>query len=148
MIDAAKIKVLREQTGISFAQCKEALESAAGDMDKAIAWLKEKGASIAEKKADRELNAGTVSAYIHQGVIGALIELHSETDFVSKNPEFKALADDLAMQVAASDPADVAALLAEPFIKDPSQTVGDLIQTAIQKFGERVELARFSRLGL
>ena len=148
MIDAAKIKALREQTGISFAQCKEALESAAGDMDKALAWLKEKGASIAEKKADRELNAGTVSAYIHQGVIGALIELHSETDFVSKNPEFKALADDLAMQVAASDPADVAALLAEPFIKDPSQTVGDLIQTAIQKFGERVELARFSRLGL
>ncbi len=148
MIDAAKIKALREQTGISFAQCKEALESAMGDLDKALAWLKEKGAAIAEKKADRELNAGTVAAYIHQGVIGSLVVLHSETDFVSKNPEFKALADDLAMQVAANDPADVAALLAEPFIKDPSQTVGDLIKTAIQKFGERVELIRFTRFSL
>lgn len=148
MIDAAKIKALREQTGISFAQCKEALESSKGEMEGALAWLKEKGASIAQKKSDRELGAGVVTAYIHQNLIGVLVELHSETDFVSKNPEFKALADDLAMQVAATDPADNAALLAEPFIKDPAVTVGQIIQGAVQKFGERVELARFVRFGL
>ncbi|MDO8183874.1 MAG: elongation factor Ts [bacterium] len=148
MIDTVKIKMLREQTGISFAQCKEALESGAGDIDKALSWLKEKGAAVAQKKAGRELHAGTVAAYIHQGVIGTLVLLHSETDFVSKNPDFKSLADDLAMQVAATDPADVSALLLEPFIKDPAQTVGDLIQTAVQKFGERVELARFIRFSL
>lgn len=148
MIDAAKIKALREQTGISFAQCKEALESSKGEMEGALAWLKEKGASIAQKKSDRELGAGVVTAYIHQNLIGVLVELHSETDFVSKNPEFKALADDLAMQVAATDPADNTALLAEPFIKDPAVTVGQIIQGAVQKFGERVELARFVRFGL
>lgn len=148
MIDAAKIKTLREQTGISFAQCKEALESAGGDMDGALAWLKEKGAAIAQKKSDRELGAGIVTAYIHQNLIGVLVELHSETDFVAKNPEFKNLADDLAMQVAATDPADNAALLAEPFIKDPSLTVEQVVQAAVQKFGERVQLARFVRFGL
>lgn len=148
MIDAAKIKTLREQTGISFAQCKEALEFSGGEMEGALAWLKEKGATIAQKKSERELGAGTVSAYIHQGVIGTLVELRSETDFVSKNPDFKALADDLAMHVAATDPADVAALMAEPFIKDPSLTIEQVIQGAGQKFGERVELSRFSRLAL
>lgn len=148
MADTAKIKVLRDETGISFAQCKEALAAAGDDLEKARILLKEKGVEIAAKKATRELGAGVVSAYIHQGVIGALVELHSETDFVAKNPEFKVLADDLAMQVAATDPADVAALLLEPFIKDPSVTVGSLIQTAVQKFGERVELARFARFSL
>lgn len=147
-MDAQKVKTLRQQTGISFAQCKEALENAGGDLDQALALLKEKGAAIAEKKAGRELKAGTISAYIHQGAIGAMVELQSETDFVSKNPEFKALADELAMQVAAVDPTDNEALLASPYIKEPDKTVGDLVQTAGQKFGERVEVSRFIRFSL
>lgn len=148
MVDAQKIKTLREKTGISFAQCKEALEQVEGDLDKAMEILKEKGAAVAEKKADRELKAGTISAYIHQGTIGALVELQSETDFVSKNQDFKSLADDLAMQVAATDPADTEAFLASPFIKDPNSTVNDLIQTATQKFGERIVINRFVRFSL
>jgi len=148
MIDAAKVKALRNETGISFAQCKEALEEAEGDLDRALIVLKKKGVDIAAKKASRELHAGTVSAYIHQRAIGALIELHSETDFVAKNPDFVTLAEDLAMQVAATDPADVAHLLTEPFIKEPGQTINQLLQQAVQKFGERIEIKRFSRFSL
>ena len=148
MADTQKIKILREKTGISFAQCAEALTAAGGDLDQALEVLKAKGAAIAEKKASRELKAGTISAYIHQGLIGAMVELQSETDFVSKNPDFKTLAGELAMQVAAIDPADNEALLASPYIKEPDKTVNDLIQGAIQKFGERVEVARFVRFSL
>lgn len=148
MLDTTKIKTLREQTGISFTQCKEALEAAGNEVDKALAILKEKGVAIAQKKAGRELHAGTVAAYIHQGVIGSLVEVHSETDFVSKNSDFRALAEDLAMQVAATDPADLAALLAEPFIKDASLSVGEVVTNAVQKFGERIEVKRFVRFSL
>jgi len=148
MIDAQKVKTLRQQTGISFAQCKEALDAAGNDLDQALTILKEKGAAIAEKKSGRELKAGTISAYIHQGVIGAMVELQSETDFVSKNPEFKNLADELAMQVAAVDPADAEALLTSPYIKEPDKTIDDLVKAAVQKFGERVEVSRFIRFSL
>lgn len=147
-MDTQKVKTLRQKTGISFAQCKEALDAADNDLDQALAILKEKGAAIAEKKASRELKAGTIVAYIHQGMIGAMVELQSETDFVSKNPEFKNLADELAMQVAAVDPTDAEALLASPYIKEPDKTVSDLLQAAIQKFGERVEVSRFVRFSL
>lgn len=146
MITTEQIKELREKTGISIAQCKKALEEAGGDMAKALEWLKAKSAEIADKKADRELGAGVVSAYIHGDKIGAMITLQTETDFVSKNPEVKALADDIAMHVSAMMPADVAELLTQPFIKNPDQTVGDLIKTAIQKFGERVEVGQIVRI--
>ena len=146
-ITTEQIKELRDRTGISIAQCKKALEDAGGDIDKALSFLKEKGAEIAEKKSTRELKAGTVSAYIHGGgKVGSLVQLHSETDFVSKNPEFKALADDIAMHVAAMGPSDVTELLAQPFIKDPSLTIDDLVKSFIQKFGERIEIAGFARL--
>ncbi len=146
MITTEQIKDLREKTGISIAQCKKALEEAGGDMAKALEWLKAKSAEIADKKADRELGAGVVSAYIHGDKIGAMITLQTETDFVAKNPEVKSLADDIAMHVSAMMPADVAELLTQPFIKNPDQTVGDLIKTAIQKFGERVEVGQIVRL--
>ncbi len=145
MITTEQIKDLREKTGISIAQCKKALEDSGGDMAKALEWLKAKSAEIADKKADRELGAGVVSAYIHGDKIGAMITLHTETDFVSKNPEVKALADDIAMHVSAMMPADVPELMTQPFIKDPAQTVGDLVKTAIQKFGERVEVGQIVR---
>ena len=99
-----RIKELRDQTGVSIMQCKKALEEAEGDLAKAKVILAKRSAASAEKKADRELAAGTVGVYVHDGTIGALVALFSETDFVSKNPEFGALARDLAMQVAATNP--------------------------------------------
>jgi elongation factor Ts len=147
MITTEQIKELRNRTGISIGQCKKALEDAGGDIDKALAFLKEKGAEIADKKATRELHAGVISAYVHSNSkMGALVQVHTETDFVAKNEGFKALADDLAMHVTAMKPADVAELLTQPFIKDPALTIDDLVKNHIQKFGERIEIAHFARL--
>jgi len=105
MISTDQVKELRERTGLSIMQCKKALEESSGDMEKAIIILRKNSASIAGKKADRTLGAGTIASYIHgAGTVGAIVELSCETDFVAKNEEFKALAYDLAMQVAATDP--------------------------------------------
>lgn len=146
MIKASQIKELRDQTGLSFSHCKQALEEAAGDLVKAKEILKAKGAAVAEKKAARALGAGRVAAYIHHGgLIGALVELRAETDFVAKSPDFQNLADDLAMQIAATAPADAAELLSGPFIKEPSETVAKKLEQAIHKFGERIEVSGFSR---
>ena len=127
-------------------QCKAALEESGGDFDKAVTILKSKGSAIAAKKSARALGAGAVAAYVHGGVIGAMVVLYSETDFVAKNAEFAALARELAMQVAAADPADLTALLEQPYIKDPSKAVKALIDEAVQKFGERIEIGQFSRV--
>lgn len=133
-------------TGVSVMQCKAALEEAGGDKDKALALLKAKGAAIAAKKGDRALGAGAVSAYVHANKeVGSLVVLRSETDFVAKNEEFLTLGRELAMQVAAMNAEDVPALLAQPYIKDPSKTVNDLVTAAVQKFGERIEVEKFSR---
>ncbi|OJI09257.1 MAG: translation elongation factor Ts [Candidatus Vogelbacteria bacterium CG10_big_fil_rev_8_21_14_0_10_49_38] len=147
MITIEQIKELRDRTGISIAQCKQALEAAAGDLTKALELLKDKGTEIAAKKSTRELKAGAIGIYLHNnGQIGALVQLHSETDFVAKNADFKQLADDLAMHLAAMNPADVAELLTQPFVKDPGLSVEDLLKSFVQKFGERIEIARFARL--
>lgn len=146
MVTTEQIKELRERTGISIGECKKALEEAGGDMDKALAVLKERGAQVAEKKSSRELKAGAVKAYIHAGgTLGALVEIHSETDFVAKNKDFQTLAEEVAMHVAAMNPKDVVELLEQPFVKDPGMTVNDLVQSYIQKFGERIDVVRFTR---
>ena len=98
------IKELREKTGVSVMQCKKALEEAGGDLAKAEVILKKRSSEAAEKKAERALAAGAIGSYTHEGSIGAMVLLSSETDFVAKNPEFVALARELAMQVAATDP--------------------------------------------
>ncbi|HVM59091.1 MAG TPA: elongation factor Ts [Candidatus Paceibacterota bacterium] len=98
------IKQLREKTGVSVMQCKKALEEANGDLAQAEVILRKRSADAAGKKADRVIGAGAVGAYTHEGSIGAMVLLSSETDFVAKNPEFVALARELAMQVAATDP--------------------------------------------
>jgi elongation factor Ts len=114
-----------------------------------MADLKDQGAQVAEKKAGRQLGAGVVSSYIHNGnTLGVMVELDCETDFVAKNQEFKTLADDLAMHVAAFEPVDLATLLEQPFIKTPEKTVADMLQAAVQKFGEKIELVRFTRLSV
>lgn len=98
------VKQLRDRTGISVMQCRKALEEAGGDIEKAVVILNKRSAGAAEKKADRELGAGSVGMYIHDATIGSMVLLSSETDFVARNPEFVALAKDLAMQVAATNP--------------------------------------------
>jgi len=104
-ITSAQLKELRDKTGISVMQCKKALEEAQGDMEKAVIILKKKRSEAADKKSDRELSAGTIGAYIHNtNEVAAMVVLSCETDFVSKNEEFVALARDIAMHVAASNP--------------------------------------------
>ncbi len=146
-ITTESIKELREITGgVSVMQCKEALLEAGGDLQKATAILKKHSTAAVLKKAQRTLSAGTVGSYTHDGNIGAMVLLSCETDFVAKNPEFGALARELAMQVAAMDPEDTEMLLAQSSIKDESKTVHDLLNEATQKFGERIEISRFARL--
>lgn len=109
-VTTEQIKELRESTGVSVMQCKQALEEADGDMDKARIILQKLSSKAASKKADRDLGAGTVASYIHgAGTVGAMVELLCETDFVSKNETFQTLARDIAMQVAATSPVYVRA---------------------------------------
>ncbi|MBX4216174.1 elongation factor Ts [Candidatus Parcubacteria bacterium] len=193
-ITTEDIKELRDQTGVSVMQCKKALEEAGGDKAKALLILKKKSADIAAKKGDRALGAGAIASYLHgNGTVGVLVELSSETDFVAKNEEFRALAYDIAMQVAATSPEFVRAediaekdraavremfeketaelkkdeamkekilsgkvdayfkdriLLEQAFIKDDSLTIRALIERAVQKFGERIEVARIARFAV
>ena len=149
MATVEEIKSLRDNTGLSIMQCKKALDEAEGDTKKAIAILKAKGADIAAKKGDRSVGAGTVISYIHaSGTIGSMVELLCETDFVAKNPEFKTVGYDIAMHISAMKPENTEELLSQAFIKDPAQTIGDLINGAVQKFGERTEIGRFVRFSI
>lgn len=149
MVSAEQIKELREKTGVSVASCKKALEEAGGDISKALEVLQRESAKSAEKKADRVLGAGVVEAYIHSNKkIGVLVELKSESDFVSGNDGFRALARDIAMHLAACEAANVEELLAQPYIKDPNITIKDLLNQATQKFGEKIEISRFIRYSL
>ena len=143
--DVNKVKALRDATGLSFGQINKALTEAGGDQAKAMDLLKAYGAQIAAKKSERQVHEGTISAYVHNTKkVGSLVELLCETDFVAKNSEFQQLAYDLAMHVAAMRPADVPELLAQPFIKDQEMTVQDLINQAIGKLGENIQVGQFS----
>jgi elongation factor Ts len=158
------IKELRNQCSAGIMECRNALIETKGDLEKALQVLKEKGLLKAEKKVDRATGQGLIEAYIHTGGrIGALVEVNCETDFVARTDEFKELAHDLAMQVAALSPqyvseeeipegADVepqvACLLQQPFIRDSAQTVRDIIVAVIAKVGENIRVSRFSRFEL
>lgn len=144
-ISADVVKELRDRTGVSVMECKKALEEAAGDMDKAIKILMERSVAAAAKKQDRTLGAGMVVSYTHNtGQVGAMVLLSCETDFVAKNDEFIQLAKDIAMHAAAMRPENAEALLDQPFIKDESKTIKDLLQAGTQKFGERLEVSKLS----
>ena len=103
-ISTDTVKALRDKTGVSVMQCRKALEEANGDVAQAEVVLRQKSGAAADKKADRELGAGAIGMYVHDNAIGAMVLLSSETDFVSKNEEFVALAREIAMQVAATNP--------------------------------------------
>jgi elongation factor Ts len=148
MIDPEVVKELREETGAGVMDCKRALEDAKGDFEKAKTLLAENAQAIAQKKAERETNHGVIETYLHGNRIGVILELNSETDFVAKNIEFKELAHDLAMQIASMGPKDEEELMKEPFIKDETLTIEDLIQSKIAKTGENIKLKRFKRFEL
>lgn len=194
VITTDEVKELREKTGVSVMQCKRALEEAGGDMEKALIVLKKRSKEVASKKGEREFGAGVVASYIHgDGRIGVLLKLSCETDFVAKNLEFKELANDIAMHVAAMDPQflrkeditdidrekveevfageiekmekpqDVKKkilegkldsyfkekiLLEQPFIKETEITVLELIERAVLKTGERIEISKFVRFSI
>lgn len=149
MISTQQIKELREKTGASISDIKKVLEESRGDMGKAFTEIERKLGSSAGRRASRETAAGVVDGYIHSNArIGALMELFCETDFVARNHEFKALAHDIAMHIAAMDPSDTAALLIEPFIKDPGKTIGDLVNEAGGRFGENIKVGKFVRFEL
>ncbi len=145
-IDLKLIKKLRDETSASIADCRRALDESDGNYDKALAWLKKRAAEIAAKKADRETSQGLIESYIHGGgKVGVLVELLCETDFVAKTDEFKHLAKEVAMQVAAMNPETVEDLLKQDYIRDGSQTIEALVKAAIGKTGENITVKKFIR---
>lgn len=149
MMNPNQIKQLRDETGAGFSHIRIAIEEAGGDITRAKEILQKKGMEIAVKKESRATKAGLVEAYIHHGATtGALIELRCETDFVARNPLFKEFAHNIAMHIAATNPYDISSLMNEPFIKDESKTIKDMIVAHTASFGERIEIGRFIRYAL
>lgn len=163
-ISTETIKELREKTGAGIMDCKNALAEACGDFEKACGILAKHGITLAQKKLERVANSGLIENYLHPGGrIGAMIEVNCETDFVARTDEFKSLAHDLVLQVAAmnpkyiskedipenseEDPA-IACLLLQPFIKDPSKVIKDIVTEAIARLGENIKIRRFVRFEL
>jgi elongation factor Ts len=170
-----KIKALRERTSAGIMDCKRALEESGGDLDQAEVILRKQGVASAAKKAGRAANQGLIISYIHGGRIGALVELNCETDFVARTEDFQQLGRDIAQHIvgmlpqyvrAEEVPADVRererrihdgsdaevdrklVLLAQPFVRDPKRTIGEMVQEAIGKLGENIVVRRFTRYEL
>lgn len=162
------VKELRESTGCGIMDCKRALAEANGDMNKAKDLLRQRGLEMAIKKGGRAANEGRVEAYIHNGnKIGVIVEVNCETDFVGRNDDYIKFTKDLAMHIAAMSPkyikkedvsADVLAgqadqkdflkancLLDQAYVKDPSKSVGDLLNELVAKIGENIVISRFTR---
>ncbi len=143
MYDINKLKQLREETGVSFSLCKKALEETNNNIDEAKNLLTKWGADKAKDKQDRQVNAGAIFSYIHHNQkLASLVEMVSETDFVSNNQEFKKLGQEIAMQVASLKPQSVDELLNQDYIRDPSKKIANLIKDAILKFGENIKINR------
>ncbi|HVM44108.1 MAG TPA: translation elongation factor Ts [Gemmatimonadales bacterium] len=193
-ISAKDVAELRRRTGAGMMDCKKALAESGGDFDKATEWLRAHGAARAEKRAERTAKQGLIEAYVHHsGKLGVLLELSCETDFVARTDDFKQLARDVAMHIAASAPLAVTAeelpaevvererriyteqvaqegkpeairakivegklkkfygeavLLEQPYVKDDTRTVGDIVKELSGKTGEKVAVRRFVRFQL
>jgi len=144
-----QIKELREKTGAGVMDAKKALEEAKGSMEKAVELIRAKGLARAEAKSDREVNSGKVYCYTHAGgVAAAMVEVACETDFVAKTDEFEALCKEIAMQIVSMSPVDVEELLAQPYIRDGSKTIEQLVKELIGKTGENIRVIRFARFKL
>ncbi len=193
-VTASLVKELREKTGAGMMDCKKALAETAGDLPKAVDYLRQKGLAAAAKKADRVATDGAIGAYVHAGgKLGVLVEINCETDFVARTAEFQSLLKDVAMQVAATSPRCVrreevsadeferekviyrqqalesgkpekvvemivqgkmekfyseVCLLEQSFVKDPDKKVIDVVNDAIARLGENIQVRRFARYHL
>lgn len=192
-----EVKKLKELTGVGLTDAKKALEAADGDFDKALEEMRKKGLTKAEKRGERVASEGLIEAYVHSGRIGVLVELNCETDFVARTDDFKTLAHDVAMQIAAMNPKFISAedipaeeierkkaelleaakndeknakkpadvlekiidgqlkkyfdeltLMAQPFWKDDSVTINDLVKNHIAKLGENIVVRQIRRIEL
>ncbi len=142
------IKLLREQTGAGIADCKLALSETKGDMEKAKDWLKKKGFEKGAGKGSREVKAGIVDVYSHNGKVGVLVEVLCETDFVARTEDFKSLAHELSLQVASMKPQSLEDLLKQEYIRDNSLTIDQLIKSVSGKLGENIQIGDFKRIAL
>ena len=163
-VSPQSVRTLRDRTGAGVMDCKNALEAADGDLDRAEAALRKQGMAQAATKSGRATTEGVVDLYVHAGKrVGAMVEVNCETDFVARTTEFNELAHNLAMQVAAmaplyvdtdSMPADEArspeevCLLKQSYIKDPGMTIGDLVLGVRARVGENIRVSRFVRFSL
>ncbi len=193
-IQAKDVAELRRRTGAGMMDCKKALAETGGDFEKAVEWLRAHGVARAEKRAGRAAKEGIVEAYLHHnGSVGVLVEINCETDFVARTDDFRRLARDVAMHIAASPPIAVsidqlpaevvererriyaeqvaqegkpepvrarivegklkkfyseAVLLEQPFVKDDTRTVGEIVKEVSGKVGENVVVRRFARFQL
>ncbi len=163
-ISATDVKELRELTGAGMLECKKALEATNGDMEKAQEALRKKGFADAAKRAERSTAEGVIRSYVHHNNrLGVLVELNCESDFVARTNDFLNLAQQIALQVAGANPLYVSpdeipsgskddpkavCLLLQPFIRDESMTVQDLISQTISKTGENIRVRRFARFEL
>lgn len=147
--DIKLLKKLRQESGAGIADCRKALEESGNDYKKAQEWIKKHGIEKAAKKSDRKTSQGLVEAYVHQGgKVGAMIEITCETDFVARTDDFKNLAHELAMQVAAMNPKDVPSLLKQEYIRDASMKTEDLVKQTIAKLGENIVVKKVVRISL
>jgi len=145
-MDIQKVKQLREETGISLGERQKALEQADNNLEGAKKILKEKGIESVRKKSKRKTGAGIIEAYVHPNKkVGVLLDIRCETDFVASNQDFQALAHNILLHIAAIDSKDKESLLAEPFIRDESKTINDLIVEKISKLGENITIENFAR---
>jgi len=142
------IRKLKELSGVGLTDAKVALVEAKGDFDKALEAMRKKGLTKAEKRGDRETREGRIDSYVHDGRIGAIVEVNCETSFVAKTDEFKDLAHKIAMQVASMNPRDVSELMVQQYILDDSRTVEMFIKDAIAKTGENITVKQFKRIEL
>lgn len=163
-ITAAAVKELRELTGAGMLDCKTALEQANGDLEKAKEILRQKGHAAAAKRAERATAEGLIHAYLHHdGRLGALVEVNCESDFVARTDDFRQLVQDIALQVAATNPRYLTAeeipdgiegdpkelcLLLQPFVRDESLTIQEMITEAISRTGENIRVHRIARFEL
>ena len=146
MVKIEDLKKIREITSASVDAIKHALEEADGKIDNALEILKKNGAVMAAKKSERTTGEGIVAYYIHEGgKIGVMVKLLCETDFVARNEQFKKLGHELAMHIAAMNPATVDELLGQPYVRDEGFTVDALIKDYIAKLGENIRIGEFCR---
>lgn len=147
-MSAQDVAKLREETGAAMMDAKRALDAAGGDITKAKEALLAAGIAKADKKGDRVAGAGYLETYIHAGRIGVLLEIFAETDFVTRSEDFRTAAKNIAMQISATAPETVEALMTQPYLRDDTMTIEKYLKSVIAKVGENIKISRFTRYQL